>query len=236
MGMEVLQSRSEIAAARAGLREMGADVADSAFVALLKRNRLWPGIPLGDQLKSWDVWKTVSFINQKLPKDATVLDLGAYACEVLPALHLLGYRSLTGVDLNQNLPAMPYRDAIRYLVGDFLETTLPDNSCEAITAISVIEHGYRPERLFSEISRLLKPGGYFLASLDYWPGKIDTSGVTVFGLDWLIFSRNDVDELIKKARTHGLEPVGEIRSEAGAPLISWQDRSYTFAWVALRKR
>lgn len=236
MSMDVLQSRAEIAAARGRLREMGANAADAAFAALLKRNRLWPGSPLGDQVKSWDVWKTVSFIRQNLASDAPVLDLGAYACEVLPALHLLGYDSLTGIDLNQNLSAMPHQETIRYLVGNFLETTLPDSSFAAITAISVIEHGYRPQRLLAEISRLLKPGGYFLASVDYWPDKIDTSGVTVFGLDWLIFSRQDMDELFALASDCGLEPVGEIRHGAGDALISWQNRRYTFAWLALRKR
>lgn len=235
MSVEVLKTRDEIGVARSRLRESGADAADSSFLALLKRNRIWPGIPLGDQLKSWDIWKTVSFIRQNLPLDAAVLDLGAYCCEVLPALHRVGYRSLTGVDLNPRLSAMPYQDRIRYLVGDFLKTTLPDGSFDAITAISVIEHGYQPERLFGEISRLLKPGGYFLASIDYWPDKIDTTGVTVFGLDWLVFSRQDLEEMFATARGHGLEPVGAINSDAGDSFISWQSRNYTFAWIAMRK-
>lgn len=234
--MEVLRTRAEINAARASLREIGANAADAGFVALLKRNHLWPGKQFGDQLKSWDVWKTVSFIRQHLPQDAAVLDLGAYSCEILPALYRLGFHSLTGVDLNPELATMPHQGAINYLVGNFLETTLPDRSCDAITAISVIEHGYQPERLFSEISRLLKPGGYFLASLDYWPDKIDTANISVFGLDWLIFSRQDIDRLFQTAGACGLEPVGDISHVSGDPLISWQNRNYTFAWIALRKR
>lgn len=236
MSMEVLQSKSEIVSARGRLREMGADVADSVFVARLKRNRLWPGKPLGDQVKSWDAWKTISFIEQNLSKDAAVLDLGAYACEVLPALYQLGYRSLTGVDLNPNIATMPHQDGINYLVGNFLETMLPDGSCDAITAISVIEHGYHPDRLFSEISRLLKPGGFFLASIDYWPDKIDTNGITVFGLDWLIFSREDVGRLFVTAAAYGLEPVGDLQYDAKDALISWQARDYTFAWIVMSKR
>jgi len=236
MSMEVLQTRAEIVAARGRLRKMGADAADPAFIALLKRKKFWPGKALGDQLKSWDVWKAVSFIRQNLALNAAVLDLGVYSCELLPALHKLGYRSLTGVDLNPNLSAMPHQDDIRYLVGNFLETTLPDGSYDAVTAISVIEHGYQPERLFSEVSRLLKPGGYFLASIDYWSDKIDTTGITVFGLDWLIFSRDDVDALLHIANSCGLEPVGTISHACGDALISWQKKNYTFAWIALRKR
>lgn len=236
MAMEVLQTKAEIALARTRLKEIGADAADAAVIAKLKRNRLWPGKPLGDQVKSWDVWKTVSFLQQHLLPEAAVLDLGAYCCEILPALHRLGFTALTGVDLNPTLPAMPHSDRINYLVGDFLDTSLADGAFAAITAISVIEHGYQPERLFGEVARLLKPGGYFLASIDYWADKIDTSQVKVFGLDWLIFSLKDVEEMFAIASAHGLEPVGEISYSVGQPLISWQSRDYTFAWVAMRKR
>jgi SAM-dependent methyltransferase len=236
MAMEVLQAKAEIAEARKQLKVLGADAADAAVIARLKRNRLWPGNPLGDQVKSWDVWKTVSFLHRNLPPAAAVLDLGAYCCEILPALHRLGFAALTGVDLNPALTAMPHSDTINYLVGDFLGTSLADGSFDAVTAISVIEHGYQPDRLFSEVARLLKPGGYFLASIDYWPQKIDTANIRVFGLDWLIFSQQDVEQLFAVAAEHGLEPVGEINFAAGEPLISWQSRDYTFAWVALRKR
>jgi SAM-dependent methyltransferase len=234
--MEVLQAKAEIARARQRIKEIGADAADAAIIAKLKRNRLWPGKPLGDQVKSWDVWKTVSFLQQNLSPAAAVLDLGAYCCEILPALHRLGFTALTGVDLNPTLTAMPHSDSINYLVGDFLSTNLADGTFDAITAISVIEHGYQPERLFGEVARLLKPGGFFLASIDYWPEKIDTAQVKVFGLDWLIFSRQDVEQMFAVAGTHGLDPVGAVSYAAGEPLISWQSRDYTFAWVAMRKR
>ena len=235
MSMDVLRSKKEIAEARKLLKRIGADSADPAFIALMKRNRLWPGTPRGDQVKSWDIWKTVSFLHQNLSSDAPILDLGAYACEVLPALHNLGFTSLTGIDLNPALSAMPHQNAIHYVIGNFLETSISDGSFDAITAISVIEHGYQPERLMGEISRLLKNGGYFIASVDYWPSKIDTSGITVFGLDWRIFSHEDMDDLFACAAEHGLYPVGEMHFDAGDALIPWQSRDYTFAWIALRK-
>jgi len=66
------------------------------------------------------------------------------------------------------------------------------NYFSAITAISVIEHGFESDRLLAEVSRLLKVGGYFIVSVDYWKDKISTDGLTAFGMDWMIFSREDL--------------------------------------------
>ena len=76
-------------------------------------------------------------------------------------LSRLNYRNLTGVDLNPKLVRMPEPDKVRYLVSDFLATPFADASFDAISAISVIEHGFQCDRLLGEISRLLKPAGYF---------------------------------------------------------------------------
>jgi SAM-dependent methyltransferase len=131
---------------------------------------------------------------------------------------------------------MPYARNIRWQVADFMHTPFADHSFGAITAISVIEHGFQSEALLSEISRLLKPGGYFLASFDYWPAKIATSEVKLFGLDWRIFSRDEVTAFLADARRHGLESRGEVNLEATSPPILWGGRRYTFALAALEKR
>ncbi|MBE0604106.1 MAG: class I SAM-dependent methyltransferase, partial [Deltaproteobacteria bacterium] len=159
----------------------------------------------------------------------------AYASEILPALHRLGYSSLTGIDLNRGLLKMPYSGAIRYEIGDFLQAPFGDGSFGAVTAISVIEHGFDAPRLLAEIARLLRPGGYFIASFDYWPEKIDTAGMKIFGMDWTIFSRAEILAFLSDAKDHGLEPVGEIALDAGDRVIRWGGKRYTFGWLALRK-
>jgi len=86
-----------------------------------------------------------------------------------------------------------------------------------------------------EVSRILKTGGYFIGSTDYWPEKIDTNGVRVYGLDWAIFSKDELLSLIGEARGHGFEPVGQLNFEASEATVRWFRRNYTFAWFAFQK-
>jgi ubiquinone/menaquinone biosynthesis C-methylase UbiE len=147
----------------------------------------------------------------------------------------MGYSNLTGIDLNSRLTQMPNHQNIKYVTGDFTRTAFSDETFGAITAISVLEHGFCGGTAFREISRILKTGGYFLGSTDYWPEKIDTSGVIVYGLDWKIFSKDEILLLIEEAGKHGLVPVGQLNFEASEPTVRWFKRRYTFAWFAFQK-
>ncbi len=235
MSMEVLKSRLEVTLARQEMLFRNIDCVDSGIRRLLKRWHILPGVKLGDHLKSWDVLKTVNFLDERVSREGSVLDLGAYASEILPVLHRLGFKTLTGIDLNPRLVDMPYRDAIHYMVGDIYSTSLEDASFDALTAVSVIEHGFDGARLLTEVSRLLKPGGYFVASVDYWPEKIDTSGIKAFGMDWMIFSRNELAAFHDLAREYGLDICGKTDFEAKQTTVKWLGRAYTFAWMAFKK-
>lgn len=217
------------------MRTQGIDCADGALRRLLKKLHVISGPQVGDLFKSWDVQLTAEFLLENLRRDEPVLDIGAYASEILPALDNKGFSNLTGVDLNAAVTMMPSADRIRYHVGDFYGSLRAKEPFSAITAISVIEHGYEPERLFAEISRLLRPGGYFIASVDYWPEKIDTTGIRVFDLDWIVFSRADLQDLFTTASRYGLKPVGNLDFVADVPLVVWQGKRYTFAWLVVKK-
>lgn len=236
MRTAVLQNKDEISEARAQLSLRGLGWKKNKLRSLLESIRLIRPEPnIGDELKSWDVLRTANFAAENLKPSDPVLDLGAFASEILIVLHRLGFSNLTGADLNPSLPSMPYSDKIRYEVTDFLKTPFNAGSFSMITAISVIEHGYQPDKLFSEIGRLLKPGGFFIASFDYWPDKIATDGIKMFGMDWRIFSRQDVNDLIDKAGTYGLSLLGEVDLEANEHPITCLGLHYTFAWIALKK-
>ena len=130
---------------------------------------------------------------------------------------------------------MPYQDSIDYQRVDFMHTNFGGASFRAITAISVIEHGFQATPLLKEVSRLLRPGGYFVASFDYWPEKIDTTGIRLFGVSWQIFSEAEVAQFVSDAKEFGLESVGDLKSESSERAIEFDGKKYTFGWIVLRK-
>jgi SAM-dependent methyltransferase len=192
-------------------------------------------VRLGDLVKSWDVLRTAEFLERSFSKTARVLDIGAYGSEILPILHRLGFSRLTGIDLNPEMGKMPYAGSIRYQVGDFLRTPFADHSFDVVTAISVIEHGFDGPALLREVSRLLATDGLFVASFDYWPDKIDTDGATFFDMDWLIFSRGEVEDFLRQAKAYGLQSDGAVALDACERTIHCADRDYTFGWMALKR-
>lgn len=233
--LEVLQSEHQFHEARKNLRRRGRSALEAAPLRLLRRLGLIPGLPVGEYNKSWDVNLTLDLIETRLPKTARILDLGAYCSELPVALAKMGYTDVHGIDLNPRVGRMPFADTVQYAVGNFMRTPYDDSTFDAITAISVIEHGYDPEALFTEVGRLLKPGGLFLASFDYWPQKIDTAGATFFDLSWLIFSAEDYELLCQAAARRGLHPVGQVKTSASERAVHCAGHNYTFAWTALQK-
>lgn len=241
MTIKILQSKSEIDQARRTLRQRGLSCL-SLWSAWPRAQRarvklgLTKSVAVGDHIKSWDILNTVEFLQQHVPLSAPVLDLGAYASEILCVLHRLGYTDLTGVDLNPNLPNMPQADRIRYEVTDFLQTPFADESFQALTAISVIEHGFQSQPLLCEVARLLRPGGYFIASFDYWPEKINTEGINIFGMDWRIFSKAEVLAFMADTQAHGFSAVEASHLDTQQTVMKYAGKDYTFAWLALQKR
>lgn len=239
MSINVLRRRTDVDAALSRLRARGIQPRRYAgglawSVSHVIRTGHRPSRP--GEIKAWDLELTLDRIRDSVAPDGCVVDLGAFNSAVLPALDRLGYRDLHGVDLDPAVVYGPHANRIRYHVGDFHSMPfLPDGSCDAVTAISTIEHGWRGIDLLREVARVLRVGGLFVASTDYWPEKIETSGVRAFGLDWMIFSAGEIRELLEHARSVGLVPVGDIQLDADERVIAWKDRHYTFVHMVLQR-
>jgi SAM-dependent methyltransferase len=242
-GFAVLKHRVQIDEAEAVLRKRGiAPPQQAGLGTRLRRLARQAGAAANlvpDPIKSWDVLQTIQTIEAEVGKDEPVLDMGAVGCAILPSLHRLGYRRLHGIDLNPQVRHMEFNGAVDYSVQDMTATRFESGSMAAITSISVIEHGVHGDDLFREVARLLRPGGLFLFSTDYWPHKIDTSEAVLFGLPWRIHSAEEIKALVASAEPYGLAPAGElggVLDDAEERPVHFEGRDYTFLFGALVRK
>src|SRR5574342_218425 len=106
MSISVLRTEAQIAEARANLESRNLAWRTSYAKKLLRRiGLLRTHQDIGDSVKSWDVLQTAEFASRHLRKDDPVLDIGAFASEILIVLHRLGCSNLSGIDLNPAITA-----------------------------------------------------------------------------------------------------------------------------------
>lgn len=186
--------------------------------------------------KNWDHLAAVYAIVSTFPRSAVVLDAGAeFYSNVLPALFVYGYEHLYGMNLSFADPAR--RGPIRYLPGDITQTGFPDSFFDAITCMSVIEHGVPLRPYFQEMFRLLKPGGILITSTDYYPDHIDTMNQVAHGTPIKIFSRQEAEEMLSMASGCGFERTAQIGLDCKARPVRWDlyNLEFTFLIFTLRK-
>ncbi|HLI63644.1 MAG TPA: methyltransferase domain-containing protein [Terriglobales bacterium] len=186
--------------------------------------------------KDWDHLAAVTTILAHTDRSARVLDAGAEIySNVLPALFLYGYRDLYGINLS--FTAATRRGPIRYIPGDLTRTPFSDGFFDAITCLSVIEHGVPLPAYFREMYRLLKPGGLLITSTDYYPTAIDTGGQSAHGAPIKIFNRAEIQTALDLACSIGFETTGTIDLDCEEKPIRWESfgLEYSFVLFTLRK-
>lgn len=186
--------------------------------------------------KNWDHLAAVSTILSHTSTSARILDAGAEIySNVLPALFVYGYHNLYGINLSFTDPAR--RGPIRYLPGDITRAPFPDAFFDAITCLSVIEHGVPLENYFREMHRLLKPGGLLITSTDYYPTPIDTREMCAHGSPIRIFSKPEIQSALSLAESIGLKPTGHLDLECEERPIRWDTYGleYSFVLFTLQK-
>ncbi len=200
-----------------------------------------------DPFKNWDL-SLIAELVASLDRSAPILDVGCgeSRCSVLNFLSNMGFTNLTGVDLNINLPdrieqflAMRNRGAYRPLYrlrrADATRTGFAGNAFECVVCVSTIEHGVDLKAFFSEMARILRPGGKLFVTTDYWPEPIDVGGRTAWGLPWHIFSHNDIQTLVSLARSSGLLTSGTDVPAPQERTVAWGGAQYTFLALTFQK-
>lgn len=113
-------------------------------------------------------------ILQRLPLDATVLDLGTGTGRLLPDL-ANNTSAVIGVDASPSMLEQARArvnaagvDGVDLRLGDLAHLPLTDGEVDVVVANMVLHHVPEPARVFGEIKRVLKPGGTFLIG-DFLP-------------------------------------------------------------------
>jgi SAM-dependent methyltransferase len=193
--------------------------------------------PRSDPSKNWDSLAALSTILRRTDNKAYILDAGAELYStVLPWLFLYGYKNLRGINLVFNSPVK--RGAIHYEYGDITHTRFNEGTFDAITCLSVIEHGVDIRAYFKEMSRILKPGGVLITSTDYYETPIDTKGQYAYGVPIHIFSKTEIIAALEVAKEFDLILTGPLDLNCEEKAVRWEPYGleYTFAIFTLQKK
>jgi ubiquinone/menaquinone biosynthesis C-methylase UbiE len=103
--------------------------------------------------------------NIKLPKDAVVVDIGCFVGEKLWQVDSTNNYLGIGVDIA--IDSLKTAQAIdvqghKFIAADMEDLPFKSNSVDLVMVFDVIEHLTHAEKGFSEVARILKPGGQFL--------------------------------------------------------------------------
>lgn len=205
------------------------------------------GLPNHDNAeKNWDFFQLKNCL-QDVPKEAPIVDLGCGNLYTLNFLHAQEYQNLYGIDFLIG-PTTRLRQIKRTVTdkripykiekGDLLNTPYADNTFELVISLSTIEHGVDLKAFFKEVARISKPGGYLFVTTDYWHEKSAQTPLEPkpFGLDWNVFDRSELDNVISVAAQNGLNVMAPAQVPEGEDkCVVWNGLEYTFACLIFKK-
>ncbi|WP_300013427.1 class I SAM-dependent methyltransferase [Pseudonocardia sp.] len=185
-----------------------------------------------DRPKNWDALGAVATVLDVVGRDGSVLDAGsARYSSVLPWLRLYGLTDLVGNNLE--FGAEVRRDGVRFQYGDITSTGFPHGRFDAVTCMSVIEHGVPVGPFLAESARILRPGGLLVISTDYDQDPPDVSGHRAYGQPVRIFSPAGIRELVEIAGTHGLKIRGELTFDHSERPVHWKRTGLDYTFIRL---
>jgi len=185
-----------------------------------------------DRPKNWDALGAVYTVLETVGTEASVLDAGAARySSVLPWLRLYGLKDLVGNNLEFGKEVR--RDGVVFRYGDITQTDFPDGRFDAVTCMSVIEHGVPLEPFLAESARIIRPGGVLVVSTDYDQNPPDTTGITAYGQPVHIFSPEEIRDLVRIAEKYGLVLKGELALEHSERPVHWKRTGLSYTFIRL---
>jgi SAM-dependent methyltransferase len=163
---------------------------------------------------------------------SAVLDAGsARYSPVLPWLRLYGLTDLVGNNLE--FGADVRRDGVLFRYGDITATDFRDDRFDAVTCLSVIEHGVQVQAFLAETARILRPGGVLVLSTDYDQAPPDTTGISMYGRPVHVFSPAEIHALVADAADAGLDLVGPLALDHPERPVHWARTGLDYTFIRL---
>lgn len=155
--------------------------------------------------KDWELCLAIAVL-----EDGDIVDLGANGSFILHNAIKKGIKGRkVGIDLAE-VTGDNKAEGAEYFQGDLTSTPFDDKSFDTVVSLSTIEHEVDLSKFAQEVSRILKPNGRLIVSFDYWPEKINTDGLTLYGLKWNILNQADVLHLVEAFQFAGMILTGSI--------------------------
>lgn len=187
--------------------------------------------------KDWELKQ----ITERLT-DGDLLDMGADGSFILHnAIRKDVKGKKIGIDLSEVMGENKAEGA-EYYQGDLMATPFEDESFDTIVSLSTIEHEVDLALFMREASRLLRKNGSLIVSFDYWPQRVDTKGLMLYGLKWNILNQADVFYLMELSLFNDLRKQDPIDWAVQDAVINdkycspFSGISYTFGIFEFIKR
>ncbi len=152
-------------------------------------------------------------------ENGALLDIGCGNGRFLHSMHQLGWQS-KGVEFNAHAVSVCHKSGLDVHHGDLLSANLSDASFDVINLSHVIEHVPDPKAIFSEVARILKPGGIFIVRTP----NSEALGRAFFSTNWFanevprhlyLFSQKNLSAM---GNTNNLMPIN-IKTSSSPKII-----------------
>ena len=186
--------------------------------------------------KNWDSLAALDVILRTTDTSARIFDAGGeWYSMILPWLALYGYKHLTAGNLV--FDGTVRKGPITYEHSNITKTRFTNGYLDAVTCLSVIEHGVQLDAYFQEMSRIIRKGGVLITSTDYYEAPVETEGREAYGVPIHIFTRDEIARAIELAGQYGFSLVSPIELHSEEKVVHWKhhDLHYTFVIFTLRK-
>jgi SAM-dependent methyltransferase len=175
----------------------------------------------GDAIHPYAILEAL--VRRCVAPDNTLLDAGCGHGAPVLRKFVGAAKELIGVDLVDFDHQIP---GITLLKRDLADTQLPDGSVDVIMSRSVMEHIADPVAMYGEMSRLLRPNGYFI----FLTGNLwDYSGIIAKLVPnryhpWVVArtqGRDERDTFPVQYKTNTRRAVTKYATDAGLAVVSF---------------